>query len=380
MALMQASRALLGFATFGWLWGTWGAVLPGIQRQAGIGDGALGLALLCIGAGALVSMRPAGAWIDRRGAGALPLTVAAFAVTAALPGAASSALALGAALVLLGMTSGAVDVAINAEATRVEAGGRRVMHLAHGLFSAGVVASSLAAGAAQEAGASARAVLVGCAVVLAVAAAALTRLPAAAAPRSTAPAAGLRALAHVPKPLAVIGALVAVAFVVEIAWQSWAAVHLRGELGASPGVAALGPAAFALAATTGRLLAQPLAGRVPDRVMLAAGAAVAAGASLLAATAGSVAVALAGIAGAGLGTSVLAPTLLGLAGRHASAAERASAVSVVTTIGYLGFLLGPALVGLTADATSLPTALALVGALAAALALAARLAPAPATA
>jgi predicted MFS family arabinose efflux permease len=377
MAFMQASRALLGFAAFGWLWGTWGAVLPGIQRQAGIGDGALGLALLCIGAGALVSMRPAGAWIDRRGAGALPLTMAAFAGTAALPGAASSALALGAVLVLLGMTSGAVDVGINAEAARVEAGGRRVMHLAHGLFSAGVVASSLAAGAAQEAGASARAVLAGCAVALAVAAAALTRLPAAAAPRSTARAAGLRALAQVPKPLAVIGALVAVAFVVENAWQSWAAVHLRGELGASPGAAALGPAAFAIAAMAGRLLAQPLAGRVPDRVMLAVGAAVAAGASLLAATAGSVPVALAGIAGAGLGTSVLAPTLLGLAGRHASADERASAVSVVTTIGYLGFLLGPALVGLTADATSLPTALALVGALAAGLALAARLAPAP---
>jgi hypothetical protein len=115
MASMQASRALLGFATFGWLWGHLGRGPSGIQRQAGIGDGALGLALLCIGAGALVVDAPRRR-VDRPPRpGRAPLAVAAFAVTAALPGAASSALALGAVLVLLGVTSGAVDVAINAE-------------------------------------------------------------------------------------------------------------------------------------------------------------------------------------------------------------------------------------------------------------------------
>jgi hypothetical protein len=300
-------------------------------------------------------------------------------VTAALPGAASSALALGAVLVLLGLTSGAVDVAINAEAARVEAGGRRVMHLAHGLFSAGVVASSLAAGAAQEAGASARASSSAAPVALAVAAAALTRPPAAVA-RGTPPRRPACARwSGCPSRWRSSARSVAVAFVVENAWQSWAAVHLRGELGASPGAAALGPAAFATAAMAGRLLAQPLAGRVPDRVMLATGAVVAAGASLLAATAQTVPVALAGIAGAGLGTSVLLRrcSACGPARVRTRASERG--------VGRHDHRLPrvparPALVGLTADATSLPTALALVGALAAVLALATRLAPAPATA
>ena len=54
------TRALLGFAAFGLFWGAWGAALPQIQAHAGASDSELGLALLCIGAGALVSMRPAG--------------------------------------------------------------------------------------------------------------------------------------------------------------------------------------------------------------------------------------------------------------------------------------------------------------------------------
>ena len=48
-----ARRALLGFAGFGLFWGAWGAALPQIQAHAGATDAQLGLALLCIGAGAL---------------------------------------------------------------------------------------------------------------------------------------------------------------------------------------------------------------------------------------------------------------------------------------------------------------------------------------
>jgi MFS family permease len=88
-------------------------------------------------------------------------------------------------------------------------------------------------------------------------------------------------------------------------------------------------------------------------------------------------VGLAGIFVAGLGTSVCAPILLGLAGRHAAEDARAAAVSMVTTLAYLGFLLGPALVGLIAEATSLRTALTLVAGIAGALALASRLTPVP---
>jgi hypothetical protein len=52
--------------------------------------------------------------------------------------------------------------------------------------------------------------------------------------------------------------------------------------------------------------------------------------------------------------------LIGLAGRVAAPDARAGAVSIVTTLACLGFLVGPAAVGLLADALLLPAALAAV--------------------
>jgi MFS family permease len=372
------ARTLLGFSAFGLFWGSWGAALPAVRAHAGVGDGGLGLALLCVGAGALVSMRPAGAMVDRHGAVMLPLVLAAFAGCAVLPALATSGPALAAALLALGAASGAADVAINAEGVRAEAAtGRPLMSLGHASFSATVVVASLLAGALRAAGAGVFAIFAAVAALVVAVALVLHRLPAAHPRRGGDVAArgGLRALLHVPGWLAILGALTALAYFVENAWQSWSAVHLEGTLGAAPAVAAAGPALFAAAAATGRLLAQGAVRRVEDRALVAAGAVLAAVGTLVAATATATAVALLGIALAGLGTSVCAPVLISLAGRHAEPAARASAVSIVTTLAYLGFLVGPAAVGLVADALSLRAALGAVAALALILAGTVRLAP-----
>src|SRR5262245_51865479 len=92
------TRALLGFAGFGLFWGAWGAALPQIQAHAGASDAQLGLALLCIGAGALVSMRPAGALVDRAGPGVTSVVIALFAASSLLPSVAKSPLGLAGAL------------------------------------------------------------------------------------------------------------------------------------------------------------------------------------------------------------------------------------------------------------------------------------------
>ncbi|MEA2496989.1 MAG: hypothetical protein QOJ29_4900, partial [Thermoleophilaceae bacterium] len=59
-------------------------------------------------------------------------------------------------------------------------------------------------------------------------------------------------------------------------------------------------------------------------------------------------------------------------GRSADEAARGVAVSIVTTIAYLGFVIGPATVGLLADVTSLRASLASVSAVALLLAVLAR--------
>ena len=167
-------------------------------------------------------------------------------------------------------------------------------------------------------------------------------------------------------PLLVLGGLAAFAYLVENAWQSWGAIQLHTTLGASTAVSALAPAVFASAAATGRLAGHTLTSAMAPSALFATGAATAAAGSVLGALAPSIPLALVGIAVAGLGTSVCAPTLITLAGRVSPAAHGA-ATGTVITIAYLGFVLGPAAVGLVSGATTLPIALVAVAIIAAGL-------------
>ena len=349
-------RVLGGFAAFGAFWGAWGAALPAVQSHAGVDDGQLGVALLCIGAGALLSMRLAGTLVDRWAAAALPITMAAFGAAAALPGLATSTVGLSATLLALGAGSGAVDVAINAEGTRSETATRRpILSLAHATFSGCVVAGSLATGGLRAAGAGAELVLGLVGGLVVAVAIGLWWAPAAGDGSIVPKRASLR---HLPRILVVLGGLCALAFFVENAWQSWGAVHLESDLDASPALGSLAPALFAGAAAASRLGGHALVGRFDEIAIMRAGATAGAAGTLVAATAPVAALALVGIVIAGAGISICAPILFSLAGRSADEAVRGAAVSIVTTIAYLGFLIGPAVVGLLADATTLRAALA----------------------
>jgi MFS family permease len=69
----------------------------------------------------------------------------------------------------------------------------------------------------------------------------------------------------------------------------------------------------------------------------------------------------------GAGISIAAPALFGGGGRNAAPAERGRAVATVTTIGYLGFLVGPPFVGGVAEAVGLRAAFAALSLVAVAL-------------
>ena len=87
------------------------------------------------------------------------------------------------------------------------------------------------------------------------------------------------------------------------------------------------------------------------------------------AASGTAAVALVGFALAGAGISLAAPVVFGAAGR--GRANAASAVATATTLGYLGLLVGPPLVGGIAQATSLAVSFLVLAGVAAAVAAAA---------
>jgi hypothetical protein len=291
----------------------------------------------------------------------LPVVMVLFALCGVLPALAGSVVSLSAALLLLGATSGATDVAINAAGSHAEADtGRPVMNLAHGMFSVAVVVASLGTAGLRAAGVGALPVLGGAAALIVVTAV-VALAPGATRTVRTTPT---EKRARLQPVLLVLGALCALAYLVENAWQSWSAVHLDTSLDAPAGLASIAPAVFAAAAATGRFAGNALLKRIRPVPLLVAGGAVAAIGALVAAAAGNPWTALAGIGIAGLGTSVCAPTIIGMAGAWAGPERRAGAIAVVTTIAYLGFLVGPAAVGALSSAWSLPAALASVAVLA----------------
>lgn len=353
---------LLAFAVFGGFWGAWSAVLPALRAQAGISDGQLGLALGAIALSAVPVMPVAGRLVDRLGARrALPDTLVAFAVVTPLAGLAHSLAPLVGCLVLLGVATGGLDVVVNTATAgweRIEA--QRLMSVAHGAFSAGVLVGSASAGLARQAGAGPFAVLLTVAFLLLVVA-------------GTQPAyrqADVHAVAGVHTALSGvligIGLLTAGAFLCEDAIGSWSALHLERGLHATPAVSGLGPALFAGAMAAGRLAGGLL--RLRDDLVVGAAASLLALGVVALAVAPSPAVALVALVLAGAGTSVLAPVLYSAVGARAEPGRQGADLARVTALGYAGFVAGPPLVGALSAASSLPVALGSLAVVGAALA------------
>jgi MFS family permease len=363
------ASAFVAFAAFGSFWGVWGASVPLIQQQAGITDGELGFALLFIGAGALPAMLMAGRALDRWGLKVAALAICALGgVGAGLALTAVNLASLCVGLALVGATSGAADVAENAVAGRAEKIARRpVITPAHGIFSSLVVLASLATGLSSAATLPLAVPFFAVAFLSLVAGVAMLKaLPAGVAAdghgriaESDSSPSGQRSIV----PFLLVGVIGALAFASENAHQSWSAVFAHDQLDSGAGLSAVAPAVFAGTVAITRFATSGLEPVHARTVLLAGALAAAAGAALIAA-APTLFIAGLGLSAAGAGTAVLFPTLIGIVSRNVDESRRGRATSVVTTVSYLGFLLGPIYVGLWADAVGLRGAMVAVAALA----------------
>lgn len=368
--------AYVSFLAFGSFWGAWGAALPGFKEQTQVTDGRLGTALLFVGAGALPAMLLVGRAVDRWGTrtgAVLMLALGLSGVVAALGSHDSVSLSL--CLLLVGATSGAADVAMNAAAGSAEASsGVPVITRAHGCFSLAVVLSSLLAGLLRSLGAGlvvpflvvvAAAVVAAATVLLDARHGAASAEPVGAATPHPSGGQSLSSAWRIPafRNLVAVGLLGALAFAVENAHQSWGAVFLHDALNTPTWLTAAAPATFAAVAAAARFAASA-AGRVQPLRLLLGGCTLAVVGTLVVASAPTVASALLGLALAAAGTSVLFPTLLRIVTAGVQESRRGRATSVVSTTAYLGFLLGPVFLGALADRWSLRGALVGVAGLA----------------
>ncbi|MFD9459891.1 MFS transporter [Streptomyces sp. NPDC060027] len=366
--VLTAFFALDGFVFAGWV-----VRIPVIKHQTGASAGALGLALLGVSAGAVITMMLTGRLCRRFGSH--PVTVACgvlLSLSVVLPPLTHSVPALGLVLLVFGAAYGGMNVAANSAAVDLVAALRRpVMPSFHAAYSlGGMLGAGL--GGLVAAHLSPTRHLFGIAVlgllVTAVAGRALLRQDVPAAPdrpRSDGGPAPARLDGRTRGLVVVFGLIALCTAYGEGALADWGALHLEQDLDAHPGIAAAGYSCFALAMTIGRLSGTALLERLGRTRTLVAGGTTAALGMLLGSLAPSTWAALLGFAVTGLGLANIFPVAVERAGALAGA----SGVAIASTLGYGGMLLGPPAIGFMADWHSLPTALTSVAALAAVAAL-----------
>jgi len=333
--------------------GTWAAQIPFVQERFDLSKSALGLVLLSMSVGVIVALPLMGQAIVRLGsARATRIAGVAACLTLALPLLAPDELLLPLGLLVFGAAAGAMDVSMNAHGVALETGlGRAIMSSLHAGWSLGGFAGAAAVGLATAAGVDPRLQTVVAAVLLlALLAACLGRIG----PGSErAPGGGFR---RPSRGVALLAVLCFLIMVTEGAMADWGGVYLRGDLGADAGLAATAFAAFAAGMTIARFTGDALNRRLGPTLLLRGGAALAAMALGTALLAGDPLAALAGLVFVGIGVANGVPLLFSAAG-HGDVQVSGPSIAAVSSMGSIGFLVGPPFIGFLADATSLPLAL-----------------------
>ncbi|MFI7137434.1 MFS transporter [Streptomyces massasporeus] len=356
------------FALDGFVFAGWVVRIPAIKAQTGASASALGLALLGVSAGAVITMTLTGRLCRRYGNHQVTVVCAVLlSLSVALPPLTDSALALGLVLLLFGAAYGGINVAFNSAAVELVAALRRpVMPSFHAAFSLGGMVGAglggLVAGVLSPTRHLLLLTLVGLLVTAAVGPTLLRHEPPTP-PEREAPTGGApRRLDGRTRALVIVFGLIAGCTAYgEGALADWGALHLEQDLHASAGAAAVGYSCFALAMTVGRLSGTTLLERLGRTRTVVAGGTTAAAGMLLGALAPSFWAALLGYAITGIGLANLFPVAVERAGAFAGP----DGVAMASTLGYGGMLLGPPAIGFMADWFSLPSALTSVAVLAA---------------
>lgn len=357
MCEVHAARAFFFIGGFGTA--TWAPLVPLLRERLMVGDDVLGMLLLCIGVGSLLTMPLSGALAMRLGCRRVVMTASILFAAILLLVSCVNALSLAVPIVLIfGAVMGCIDVVVNIVAVLVEKGiGRRIMSGMHAFWSLGGFA-----------GAGLYGVWVGL----------LGLTPF----QSTAIAAGLillltvvfgrhlipyggggGALLALPRGIIVfVGMTAFIAFLSEGAVMDWGGVYLTTVRGMDLALAGTGYSVFSAAMLTMRFLGDRVVQRIGALSVAVGGALLAVGGILLVMFAPVDALLYVGFFAIGIGSANIVPVFFSLMGRQ-NVMPVSAAVSAVSTMGYLGILAGPAAIGFVSSLTTLQTAFAMLAAL-----------------
>ena len=353
--IVEARAPILAFVALGIGWGCFAALVPVLKARIEAPDALFGLLLTFSALGLAAALWTAPLMDRLAGARGMQAGMAILALAYFGPGLAATPAAFALAMAGMALSSGLVDVVMNTRLSESEARtGRPLMNLGHGAFSFAYAAGALATGAAREAGWTPLEVFAAAALAVLVLA-----LGARAEPEPAGEGDGRHGLP--PWLMGGLGLLVLLAFGTEAGVEQWSALHIERTLGGGAAEGALGPAVLGITMGVGRLSGQLVAARVPGlRLAAMAGLLTAAGA-FVAAAAPTPALAYLGFGLLGLGVSVIGPLGIAEAGARARRGGRGAAVGRAAVIGFMGFFVGPPILGAVSGAFGLPWAIACLG-------------------
>ncbi|MGW5455335.1 MFS transporter [Nocardia sp. NPDC003979] len=388
--LRSARGAVFGaFTLNGVLLAMWVVHIPAITDRTEVSASTLGMFVLLLAGTALIGMRLAGPAADRLGSRTLvALAASAISVTIVGPGLATGPVTLAIALACFGFGNGALDVSMNAQAVLVErAYGRPIMSAFHAMFSAGGFVGSLIGAATQRAGIAPEVTLTAASLLGLVTTAALVphlvshhreptshpehyeTLPAEDLPPTSsenltgAPGSRISPEAreqrardedsspndaerqsHRNRKVLWLGLIAFVLLLAEGVAADWSALQVREHLDVSEGDAALAFGAFSATMTIGRFLADRVSGAIGPVALLRYGSLLCAAGFAIVIVSPWLPLSLVGWAMCGLGLAGGVPQIFTAAG-NLGGPKAATEMSRVFTIGYLGLLAGPAVIG-----------------------------------
>lgn len=337
---------------------SWASRIPTIQQSLRLTEAGLGAVLLALPVGSLLGLPLAGWLVTRYGSKRVAVNALFFySLVLVLVGLADTVLLLSSALVLFGMAGNIANIAINTQAVGVEARyGRSIMASFHGLWSlAGFTAAGI--GSFMIASAiipSSHFLMVAAFIVAGVAASFQYLLPGEANRSSSAPL-----FVKPDRPLLLLGIIAFCCMICEGAMFDWSGIYFQKVVKAEENWIGAGYTAFMCTMATGRFVADYVSHRIGfKKTIRLSGALIAMGLSI-AVLFPTLYPSIAGFLLVGFGVSSVVPLVYSEAGRSQTFSP-GMALAAVSSIGFLGFLAGPPLIGIIAGAFGLRTSFAVI--------------------
>lgn len=349
------------FFFLGFLFSSWASRIPDIKDRFDLNDAELGSLLFMLPLGALSSLPMSGWLVARAGSKYMSLGSMLFYVCAliAIPFVKSIGL-LSIVLFFFGMLGNLGNISLNAQGISIQHYiGKSILSSLHAMWSVGAFTAAAFTDWMME---EERAIEFQYTVIAVTTLIILLSLFYMLVKDPEVHGEKQKVFAFPNRVLLLLGLICFCVAMSEGAMADWSSLYYRQVINQPHVVSALGYTAFALFMSIGRFIGDPLIERWGHKNILKAnGLLIVAGMSISLASASPIVVMI-GFALVGLGVSSVFPVVYILATKEKTMMPSA-AIAAVSSVGFVGFLIGPPIIGFVAQLTGLRLALTIVIAL-----------------